>query len=303
MRTNYIDLVQKVCKDTTNVPQAVDCITVAFMRYNLSPSLKIYVDIKGQFDRRDFSQILDEWEMTQPVGTSCFEKQGVGVLVPPPKQSTSTPTRKPITCFHCRKMGHISKECHSRLAGVEKQTLAGGSIKTEPQASPQPTQAVRPTKREVTCFKCQQKGHKSPQCPQRLNEVKKIKIPSDKLISLRHNELFGSVGCHRLPITCKTGADVSVVPEECILPEEFTGETCQVDSFNRITSTGKECDVTITIQGKKFHRRAVTQPGRDLAWTACLSMPYSEWEEILFIAENMNKVKLMDNQTCIYHRR
>ena len=182
---------------------------------------------------------------------------------------------------------------------MKKQPIAGGSVKTEPQASSQPVQAVRQTKREVTCFTCQQKGHKSPQCPQRMNQVKKIQIPSDKLVPLRHNELFGSVGCHRLPATCNTGAEVSVVPEECVSPEEFTGKTCQVDSFNRVRSTGRECNVTITIQGRKFPRRAVTQPEKDLTLTACLKLSLSDMEEILFIAEQMkDKSKLMDIQTC-----
>ena len=94
-------LMQKVCRDAVDIPQALGCLTVAFMRYNLSPSLKTYIDLKEQFDRCVFSQTLDEWELTQPVGTSCFRKQGVGASVPPLKQPNSFPIRKPITCFHC----------------------------------------------------------------------------------------------------------------------------------------------------------------------------------------------------------
>ena len=39
------------------------------MRQQLVPSLKTYVDMKGQFQTDDFLQILDEWEATQPEGT------------------------------------------------------------------------------------------------------------------------------------------------------------------------------------------------------------------------------------------
>ena len=176
----------------------------------------------------------------------------------------------------------MSRECRSRLAG-ERQTQQPGLVKTEPQSQSMNTTPVRPVKREVTCFTCQQKGHKSPQCPQRQSQVKRIQIPSDKVVPLRDNELFGSVGDHKLPITCDSGADISVVPEECVLPEQLTGSTCQVDSFSKIRSTGKLCNITITINGRPFQRKAVTQPGSDLAWTACLSLPFANREERDFI--------------------
>ena len=85
----------------------------------------------------------------------------------------------------------------------------------------------------MTCFNCQQKGHKSLQCPLRQNQVKLIQIPADKVRPLRSNELFHSVGLHRLPITCDSGADISVVPEECVALDQFTGQVCKIDSFNR----------------------------------------------------------------------
>ena len=67
---------------------------------------------------------------------------------------------------------------------------------------------------------------------------------------LRDNELFGSIGNHRMPITCDSGADITVVPEECVNSDQFIGATCEVYSFNKVRSTGKLCNVTITISNR-----------------------------------------------------
>ena len=37
---------------------------------------------------------------------------------------------------------------------------------------------------------------------------------------------------HTLPITVDSGAEISVVPEECMKESQFTGETCTVNAFN-----------------------------------------------------------------------
>ena len=84
----------------------------------------------------------------------------------------------------------------------------------------------------MVCFTCQQKGHKSPQCPQRTNKVKIIQIPINRVVPLKQNELFGSIGGHSLPITCDSGANITVVPEECVGEDEFTGDMCTIDTFN-----------------------------------------------------------------------
>ena len=65
-----------------------------------------------------------------------------------------------------------------------------------------------------------------------------------------------------MPVTCDTGADITIVPEECVRNDQFTGDTCDVDSFNKVRCMGKKCKVVVTIAaGRQFHRDAVTQPG------------------------------------------
>ena len=68
-------LLEKVTRNATNVNEALDDITVAFMRQSLVPALKTYVDMKDTFESDEFSRTLDEWEATQP-GTTCFVRQG-----------------------------------------------------------------------------------------------------------------------------------------------------------------------------------------------------------------------------------
>ena len=115
------------------------------------------------------------------------------------------------------------KTCSRKTGWGTTTTDTQTVVKTEQQHPSVNNTPTRQVKREITCFTCQQKGHKSPQCPQRQNQVKRIHIPSDKVIPLKKNELFGFVGAHRMPVTCDLGADISVVPEECVEPHQFTG--------------------------------------------------------------------------------
>ena len=149
------------------------------------------------------------------------------------------------------------------------------------------------------CFTRQQKGHKSPQCPQKVQRVKRIQIPRNRVRPLKHNELFGSVGGHSLPITCDSGTDVTVVPKECVRDEEFTGESCTLDTFNKVKTVGRKCNVQIQVEDRIFVRKAVTQPGADLSWTACLSVSFSNLDELQFITEQMRKKQLLAEEQLL----
>ena len=83
---------------------------------------------------------------------------------------------------------------------------------------------------------------------------------------LKNNVLFGSVGEHCMPITCDSGADITIVPEECVREEQFYGGTCEIDTFNKVRTRGKRCSVSVNIAGREFQRQALNQertfPGR-----------------------------------------
>ena len=228
------------------------------------------MDLKGDFTKENFLRTVEEWLATQPAGTVWYKK--------PSSSNTSEAkvgmipgfTKKPGVCYHCGKPGHFSRECRSRLAAEKGQATPYSQPSVKPEVT-EPVIGSRQIKKEITCFNCRQKGHKSPQCPLRQAQVKKIRIPSDKVVKLKHNELFGAVGAHRLPVTCDSGADVYMVPEECVSQEQLLGSNCEIDSFNNTKCVGKLCNVDIHIHGKVFSSRAVTQPGETLNWTACLT--------------------------------
>ena len=144
----------------------------------------------------------------------------------------------------------------------------------------------------MVCFTSQQKGHKSPQCPQRITKVKRIHIPRNRIVPLKQNELLGTISGHSLPITCDSGADITVVPEECVGEGKFTGDLCTIDSFNNVKAIGKRCRVKVKIHDRVFVRDAVTQP-------ACLSLNLSMRDELQFIMDQVDKKhKMMKEQLC-----
>ena len=59
-------LIEKVTKKADNEKEIYELLAVAFMRHQLHPSLKTYVDLKGEFSSEEFSRTIDEWEATHP---------------------------------------------------------------------------------------------------------------------------------------------------------------------------------------------------------------------------------------------
>ena len=101
-------LMEKVGREATTITEVYQYMTVALIRLNLSPSLKSYVDLKGNFSIREYHEILNEWETTQPEENTYFKKQ---TIVPGSTPSKPPFVRKPLPCFFCGKLGHVSKEC------------------------------------------------------------------------------------------------------------------------------------------------------------------------------------------------
>ena len=117
---------------------------------------------------------------------------------------------------------------------------------------------------------------------------------------LGRNEIFGAVGPHRMPVTCDTGAEVTVVPEEAVEQEQLTGETCELHSFNAGKSIGKRCKVQISVDGTTFTKEAVTQPGKDLGWSVCLSLNLTDPEGRDFLMKQITRRAQMTHEEALY---
>ena len=292
---------EKLTKEAATEREIYQYLAVAHARSHLNSKLKAHFEFKGEFGKEQFCRLVEEWQTNQPIGVSWHKSSEASGSSDSKPTFRNNSSKKPGSCFHCGKAGHFSRECRSRIA--QERTL-----QQTPIPSPTPVVKSEPTdttnmgrdKREITCFNCRQKGHKSPQCPLKTNQVRRINIPVNKVVPLKRNELFGAIGSHRLPITCDTGADVTVIPEECVRKDQLTGEDCELSAFNKTKSKGKWCNVQITIADKVFYRKAVTQPGEALAWTACMSLDFAEQEECDFITQEMRKKATLSEQETLY---
>ena len=101
--------------------------------------------------------------------------------------------------------------------------------------------------------------------------VKQVQIPINRVKSLKESEVLGMVEGNILPITFDSGAEITVVQEECVNESLFTGETCTVNTFNNTKAVSRKCNVEVTIGDTVFSRMALTQPGEAVSWTAILS--------------------------------
>ena len=47
--------------------------------------------------------------------------------------------------------------------------------------------------------------------------------------------------------------------------EEFTGKSCTIDTFNKVKTIARKCNVQVQVEDRVFVREAVTQLGADLS--------------------------------------
>ena len=288
--------VKKLIQEAKTEAEIVEKLTVAFLRSKLSQELKEYLDLIETSTIPKYLIKIDEWEKCRAEGKPIY-KQEESSRNTYKAARDSIGFKKLITCFHCGKVGHVSRDCRARLA---KELLTPTIQNQGASPAPVPPTTSKPDRKPIICFVCHQPGHKSPQCPKKVAAVKRIQIPISQVVSLKQNEVFGKVEGHFLPITCDSGADITVVPEECVGVGQLTGETCTVTTFNRTKTIGKKCVVSVQVGGREFSRTAVTQPGEDIFWTACLSIDFSNQEETKFLIDQVNRKKGLEEEETSY---
>ena len=117
---------EKMTEVAETVRQAVDKVTVGMLRVLMVPELKNYMDLTKSTDRQEYQRLAEQWEKSQPYRRSMF-KQTSGYRSNyqyrdnTKGEHTLGSQQFPITCFACRKIGHVSKKCSSRLLETHRQ--------------------------------------------------------------------------------------------------------------------------------------------------------------------------------------
>jgi len=269
-------LVSQVTKDADTKPDMIECITVALVRDKLVPSLKSYIDSARRFGIDDFRSACEEWERAQPNQTSWFKKRtlpGAGSRVQ--GSNGQFQGKRSVVCYSCGKSGHVSRECRSRPQGEAVTTPAPTAVPAAPSRAN--------AKADVTCFRCRAKGHKSPDCPLKPKSNRRVILPDSDPFVLQHDEEFGSIGDCKLCVTVDSAAQLSLVPKECVRPDQFTGKKQWVMAFNGALEEGDMCRVDITVAGRIFPREAVALPGDTIRWKPCLSVHHGPQDDMLFL--------------------
>jgi len=138
------------------------------------------------------------------------------------------------------------------------------------------------SKPEITCFRCRAKGHKAPDCPLKPKGNRRVQTKDREPLRLESEEVFGYIGKWGMCMTVDTGAQVSVVPVECLEPGQMLGSKLKVRSFQGELVEGECCNVKFVVNGKEFHREAVGVKGELINWTPCLRVPLSPREDMEF---------------------
>jgi len=154
-------------------------------------------------------------------------------------------------------------------------------VATAAPAAPTGTRA----KADITCFRCKAKGHKSPDCPTRPKGNRRVQVPERTTLCLESEELFGYIGKWGMGITIDIGAQVSIVPIECVEHDQLLGVKQTVKTFEGTPIEGEACNVQFVLGGRTFNREAVAIAGELIHWTPCFRVPLTPRADMDFVID------------------
>jgi len=112
-----------------------------------------------------------------------------------------------------------------------------------------------------------------------------VQVPGRKPVPLNDEEIFGSLNGCDLPVTIDTGAQISIIPIECVKQDQMMGRKTVVKSFQGSIVEGEACIVTFSFSGRDFEREAVAVPGDTIHWTPCFQVSLSEGDDLDFLRD------------------
>ena len=238
---------RKHMQEAGTITEAADKVTIACIRSKLHPDLKTYMDLSETCDLPKYLMRVEEWERSHPEVKNILRADR---QTPPNHFNSSHSQAGPkhsVSCFYCGKQGHTctSRECRSKIAD-ERQGPGGKQSDKTSVTTPQTLGTQPVDKKPVVCFTCHQVGHKSPSCPKRQQAaVKRIGIPIVATVKkLKHNEVFATVAGVQVPTTVDSGADRSVIPEEMVPQEGFTGKEIE---FNGVAQAHSRLNLQMSV--------------------------------------------------------
>ena len=144
--------------------------------------------------------------------------------------------RTAMICFNCGKIGHKAADCWGikNGDGMQKVVAPGNDSGTGGAANSDGGAEKNGGVAKIVCFTCQEEGHKSPQCPKKVENGKGAKIRSVNRVwseKGKSTELNGRVNKFETPIILDSGSSISTVLETMVSPDQLTGENVIIDSI------------------------------------------------------------------------
>ena len=130
----------KLSQETETVNEAMEKVAVAYLRSKLIPELKNYLDLTEANTMLRYLMINEEWERSNTHKNNLYRHKGIQGNNSQDRQgkqgSVQSGLKRNVTCFHCGKQGHISRDCRSRIASDSNTKQATDATTTTPVVSP-----------------------------------------------------------------------------------------------------------------------------------------------------------------------
>ena len=177
------------------------------------------------------------------------------------KENRDRRERTTGNCFNCGKIGHKASECwgpkmnNGSRPSAPKSGVAGNGNGSSTGSGNIP---------KIICFTCGIEGHKSPDCPKKIEKIgKDAKLKSVKRVQHRAEQcdkLDGRVNNYETPILLDSGASVSVVLETMVSRDQMTGESVLVKGFLSTPMKLPMAVVTFEIGDMKWEEEVAVAP-------------------------------------------